>query len=452
MSATAARRARGGWTEAHVRRLFWRAGFGATPAEARTWARRGKAATLAWILDGGAGPVLRGPEPRVDGRRLDPVNEWGHDMLWWLDRMVRSQRPLVEKLTLFWHDHFATTDQDTPLMLAQNRMLRARALGSFRVLLGDVMRDPAMQMFLSLADSDKEHPNENFARELFELFALGRGYTERDIRQAARALTGFESKWKNDRFDRIVFTPDRHDRGVKQIFGQRGRFTPDDVLDLAVAHPRHAPFLVTKLWHWFIVPEPSRATVRSLTSRYRRSGGAIKPVVAAILAHPALYADLGAPDMVKSPVVFMAGALRVTRTPIRHDSPTWMLQAAGQLLFRPPSVAGWDGGPAWMSSNAMRVRYEIGNFLLERGRGVWIEDGKGDPDLTPAAALEQALEATGRPWISASTRTTLLTMCRRAMAGAPRDPERRRERVERATMLQRALRHLLLTGPDAQVH
>ena len=251
-------------------------------------------------------------------------------------------------------------------MLAQNRMFRAGALGGFRPLLGHLMRDPAMQLFLSLADSEKHAPNENFARELMELFTLGSGYTERDIREAARALTGFTSRYANDEFQGITFDPERHDRGVKQIFGHRGRFGPDDVLDLVAAHPRHAPFLITKLWHWFIVPEPSRDTLRSLTTIYRRSGRQIRPVVRAILSHPALYANLGAPDMVKSPVVHMAGALRTTGTPVRWDSPAWMMESAGQRLFGPPSVAGWEGGPAWMSSNAMRVRFEVGNFLLER--------------------------------------------------------------------------------------
>ena len=156
----------GTWTEAHVRRLFWRAGFGATPAEAKAFAARGKAATIEWLLNGGPGPKLQGPPPKVDGKPLDPNNEWGHDVLWWLDRMVRSQRPLVEKLTLFWHDHFATSDQETPLMLRQNKMFRRRALGDFRALLTAVTKDPAMQLFLSLADSTKEAPNENYAREL----------------------------------------------------------------------------------------------------------------------------------------------------------------------------------------------------------------------------------------------------------------------------------------------
>src|SRR3954462_6287903 len=131
------------WTEDHVRRLHWRAGFGARPHEAAHWAAAGRDASIRALFD--ARPVLVGPPPTVDGKPIDPVNEWSHDVLWWLDRMVRTQRPLEEKLTLFWHDHFATTNQDTPLMLAQNRMLRANAFGSFRTLLGKITNDRAMQ-------------------------------------------------------------------------------------------------------------------------------------------------------------------------------------------------------------------------------------------------------------------------------------------------------------------
>ena len=152
-----------------------------------------------------AAPRRRLPAPRVDGAPLDPENEWGHDALWWLDRMVRTDRPLVEKMTLFWHGHFATRDQDTPLMLRQNRLLRRHALGSFRRLAREVTRDPAMLLFLSLADSDKEKPNENYARELMELFCLGSGYTEDDIREAARALTGFVSDYPESGLPRTYY-------------------------------------------------------------------------------------------------------------------------------------------------------------------------------------------------------------------------------------------------------
>lgn len=335
----------GPWTEAHVRRLFWRAGFGARPDEAAEWARRGREATLRFVLDGRPqGAALVGPDPKAGDKQLDPVNEWGHDGLWWLDRMVRSQRPLVEKMTLFWHDHFATNDQDSPLMLAQNRTFRRHALGDFPKLLRAVTLDPAMQLFLSLPDSDKDAPNENFARELMELFTLGRGYGEADVREAARALTGFGARWGDNGFGGIYYDRERHDAGIKRIFGQRGRFAWPDVLKLVVAHPRHAPFMATKLWDFFVATPPPRGTIRDLAAVYRRSGHKVKPLVAAILGHPALYRNLDAPDMVKAPVVFVAGSLRTSNLPVTMESLTWLMDGMGQRLFDPRRWPGGSGG------------------------------------------------------------------------------------------------------------
>jgi hypothetical protein len=437
------------WTEAHVHRLFWRAGFGATAEEARVWSARGKRATIDWIVDGPPGGTrLRGRAPHVDGRTLDPVNEWGHDVLWWLDRMVRSNRPLVEKMTLFWHDHFATAEQDTPMMLRQNRLLRSHALGAFRPLVRGVTRDPAMQLFLSLADSTKDHPNENYARELMELFTLGKGYSERDVREAARALTGFRTKWGNRGVEWIRYVPDEHDDGVKRILGKRGRFGVDEVLDIVCDHPRHAPFLVTKLWQFFVATPPSKATVRRLAATYRRSGLRIKPVVRQILEHPALYARLHQPDMVKAPVVFVAGALRTSGATIQHDYPTWMLATMGQQLFHPPSVAGWDWGTRWMSSNAMRQRFVIGNYLVNYGPAR-VDKGAYKATLEPERAYAIAHAAVGSPPVSEATRTTLIRLAARWFDDLPKSW--RDDADWRAESLQRTLRHLLLAGPEAQL-
>ncbi|MDO8189387.1 DUF1800 domain-containing protein, partial [Conexibacter sp. CPCC 205706] len=448
-ASAARRRGSSGWTEAHVHRLFWRAGFGATAAEARAWAARGRAATIDWIVDGPPGGTkLHGPAPRVDGRKLDPVNEWGHDQLWWLDRMVRSNRPLVEKMTLFWHDHFATSEQDTPRMLAQNRLFRSHALGGFRPLLKQVTRDPAMQLFLSLADSTKEHPNENYARELMELFTLGRGYSERDVREAARALTGYRSKWTNKGFQGIRYEAEEHDDGVKRILGRRGRFGVDQVLDLVCDHPRHAPFLVTKLWQFFVAAPPSPATVRALAATYRRSGLQVKPVVRQILEHPALYRNLAAPDLVKAPVVYIAGALRTTGSAITDNWPVWLSSTMGQQLFQPPSVAGWDWGPRWMSSNAVRQRFVLGNYVVNYGRPR-VRRGAYKASLRPDRAVAIAIAAVGSPPVSAAERAALTRLARHWFDDIPKSW---RDKADwRAESLQRTLRHLLIAGPGAQL-
>lgn len=434
------------WSEAHVRRLFWRAGFGATPAEATRWAQAGKAATLRWIVTGDGPATLVGPEPSVDGGPLDPRNEWGHDALWWLDRMVRTTRPLEEKMTLFWADHFACRDQDTPLQLSLNRTLRRHALGSFPRLLHGVTVSPAMLMFLSLAGSDPAAPNENFPREVMELFVLGTGYTERDVREAARAMTGWKVRWSDAGFGGVHYSRRERDRGQKRIFGKRGRFDYKDVLRLAVRHPRHAPFLVEKLWSYFVATPLDGPTRSQLVRTYRGTGHRIAPVVATILAHPALYANLDAPDMVKAPVVHLAGALRAIGRPVDTEAWTWLLPQMGQELFKPPTVAGWDWGAAWLSTTTMHARFVAASHLVNE-RPLELADKSVPVGWDPARQLEAALDATGRPWISAATRETLLETA----ADMNRDLKRW-EVAPMATLTQRALRHLLLSGPDAQLH
>jgi uncharacterized protein (DUF1800 family) len=441
----------GDWTEAHVRRLFWRAGFGATIDEATRFAEAGREATLRFVLNGDGGPELAGPQPKVDGGPLDPVNEWGHDHLWWLDRMVRSRRPLLEKMTLFWHDHFATTDQDTPLQLRQNRLLRRHALGSFRALLHDITRDPAMQSFLSLANSTKWAPNENYARELMELFTLGSGYTERDVREAARALTGWRQDWRDGNITRTYFDRDMHDAGVKRILGRRGRFDWKDTCDIVAGHRRHAPFLVGKLWSFFVTEPLDSKTRKALVKTYTRSRKLqIKPVVAQILDHPALYASLDRPDMVKSPVVFVAGALRAAGAGIEGEHWTWIMSEMGQQLFRPPSVAGWDWGPAWLSTNSIKARFSAITHLMRKGDPLYVPDKSQPIDaLTTNAAevIAAARDATGRPWTSPETDAALERLATDIVANL-----KSWERQTRADHRQRAIRHLLMSGPDAQLH
>ncbi len=400
------------------------------------------------------GASLLGPRPTVKGKPIDPLNEYGHDVLWWLDRMVRSTWPLQEKLTLFWHDHFATRDQDTPLMLRQNRMLRQYGMGSFHRLLRQVTRDPAMQLFLSLADSHKDSPNENYARELMELFTLAAGYDEHDVREAARALTGWRVSRSNGQVSGTWFDKERYDDGVKRLLGHRGRFGTMEVLDLVVSEPRHAPFLVTKLWDFFVTEPLDRSSKRELVRIYRSSGERVLPVVERILGHGALYAHLDHPDMVKSPVVFLAGALRTARAPITMDSYTYLLSNMGQRPFSPPSVAGWDWGPTWLTSGTIKTRLDVANNLIGWGDDgpLYVPDEAGRPDLKPREQVELAQRALGSPWISDATRQILTNVAAHYFDDLTKPWQQDEEKVKRAAMLQRTLRNLMLSGPDAHLH
>src|SRR5690242_714108 len=234
---------RGKFGASEAERLLWRAGFGPRPGEAQALARLGLEGAVHKLTHPGSEHLV-GHRPHDEkGRPLAPFDAWGHDHVWWLDRMVRTSRPLVERMTLIWHDWFATSNSGVGsqrLMLNQNQLLRTHWLGSFRELLLDVTKDPAMLLWLNGSDNSKDAPNENYAREMMELFTLGagRGYTELDVRQQARALTGFRNDWRdgvgsvNFRYD-----PRRHDTGVKTIFRKRGAFNWKDSVRLAVTHP-----------------------------------------------------------------------------------------------------------------------------------------------------------------------------------------------------------------------
>src|SRR2546423_436332 len=306
---------------------------------------------------------LRGPKPHDDnGHPLAPLDAWGHDQLWWLDRMVRTTQPLAERMTLVWHDWFATSRDGVDsarLMIRQNKLFRTHGLGSFGTLLTEVTKDPAMLIWLSGTDNTKDSPNENYGRELLELFTIGAdrgGYTERDVREQARALTGWRNDW-NDNVGPVNFRydPRRHDDGVKTIFGKHGRFTWRDSARLCVQHRLHPSFFVTKLLSYFVPTAPSSAAKRELQHLYTHSGHSVRPVVEAILKHPALYEG---PRMVKPPAVYVAGLLRALRRGIDTEDWTSLLSLAGQQLFYPPNVAGWDD-TRWLATITFRSRWMI---------------------------------------------------------------------------------------------
>jgi uncharacterized protein (DUF1800 family) len=221
------------------------------------------------------------------------------------------------------------------------------------------------------------------------------------------------------------------------------------VIDIVTAHRNHAPFLIGKLWSFFVTQPLDASTKARLVRIYRSKKFAIKPVVAEILAHPKLYANLDRPDMVKSPLVFLAGTLRTTGAGVERSSWTWLLDGMGQMPFRPPSVAGWDWGPAWLSTNTMKNRFQAVTYLFNDGGPLEVADGSTPVDLSPQDAVMRAWVAVGQPWVSDATRDALIHMAGGAFSDL-RTNDRRRQ--QRADMRERALRHLLLSGPDAHLH
>jgi uncharacterized protein (DUF1800 family) len=360
--------------------------------------------------------------------------------------MVRTTKPLHERMTLVWHDWFATSrDGVGParLMLRQNQLFRRSGLGSFHVLLLEVTKDPAMLLWLSGVDNEKAAPNENYARELMELFTLGadRGaYTERDVREQARALTGWRNSW-GETLGPYHFRYDakRHDPGFKRIFGKRGRFDWSDSCRLCVHHRLHPSFFVTKLWGYFIPVPPKAGTKRSLQRLYVRSGYRIEPVVEAILRHPALYTG---PRMVKPPGVYTAGLLRGLGRGIDTEAWTWLMSLAGQQLFYPPNVAGWDDS-RWLDTATFRARWEIAAYAI---RPRMLKDDAKHVPHDPHKLLHRAHAVLGHPTLTSHTEATLTHFAKRAMADAKSDWKKR----SYPPLIENALRQLLATAPDLQ--
>jgi uncharacterized protein (DUF1800 family) len=432
---------RGRFGKEQAERLLWRAGFGPRPGEAEAVAKLGLRGAVHWLTHP---PKLRltGKPPRDErGRPLAPADVFGHDELWWLDRMVRTNQPLVERMTLIWHDWFATSNGGVAsqrLMLFQNETFRRNALGSFHQLLLDVTTDPAMLQWLSGYVNRKEAPNENYARELMELFTLGagRGYTERDVREQARALTGWTGS-KDVGPRTYAFTPNLHDFGKKTIFGKTGKFDWRDSCRLCLQHRNHRSFFVRKLWSYFVPEPPDGATERALEGMYARSYQ-IKPVVQAILMHPRLYTG---PRLVKPAVVYTAGLLRAREKRVAGTPWQTYTGSAGQALFYPPSVAGWDDN-AWLDTSRLQARWLIADRVIDQDL---VRPGKEPAPHDPAKLVARARAFWGNPTLTARTHTTLVRAARRALATADAA-----DRQKAPAMVENVLRYLIAVAPEVQ--
>lgn len=444
-----------------AKRLLDRAGFGPTRGQAAVVAEQGLQAAVHSLTRPAGDAVLIGPEPRTaDGDPLAPADLWGHDHLWWLDRMVRSNQPLQERMALIFHDWFATSNEGVDQqqhMIDQSNLFRARGFGSFLDLTVEVTKDPAMLQWLNGNQNRRWAPNENYARELMELFTLGAdrtptpAYTEHDIREAAKALTGWRNDWTSQLGNHnFRFDPNYHSTATKTIFSGPPNSTfnlhPatnwnwDDVPRLCIEHPLHASFFVDKLWSYFIPQAPSADTRAALISIYTSNGYAIAPVVEAILMHPDLYVG---PPMVKSPVVFLASMLRALGRGVNDDSYTWLSDMMGQQLFWPPNVAGWDDS-RWLDTSRMRARWLTVTWALdEHYYDPWNEPY--DAAEQPLPAVDKALATWDYPPMRSEHQGELVSFSNNAwgsgsLAGWQRSPYR--------AMRQDALQQLIAISPD----
>jgi uncharacterized protein (DUF1800 family) len=295
---------------------------------------------------------------------------------WWLDRMAATSTPLEEKQTLFWHGHFATAFRKvrnpTPMM-EQNMMFRENAKASWPDLLEAVSADPAMLTYLDNFRSNRRKPNENYARELMELFSLGESYyTEEDVRNAARAFTGWTLKRDSWEF---TFNPRQHDSDPKTFMGDTGPFNGRDIIDRITARPRAAEFLAERLWTFYASDTPNPHAVRDVASRFRESGLYPTEALRALFLHEEFYHPSVIRGKVKSPVELTVGLVRTLQ--IRQPAGHHLARACRQLgqdLFDPPSVKGWDGGSAWITASSLALRYHISERLIRQKNAFAMED------------------------------------------------------------------------------
>jgi uncharacterized protein (DUF1800 family) len=381
-----------------ARHLLARSGFGGTPDAIEAMAKFTPEAAVDHLLHGVQPSPLTAPpawidEPPPDFRALRTADETTRQAMraqmrqrnlelkgWWYREMLATSSPLSERLTLFWHNHFTSSLEKVrwpALLYRQNLLLRQHALGNFRALLHAIAKDPAMILYLDGQTSRKVSPNENFARELLELFTLGEGhYSEQDVKEAARAFTG----WMVDRrTGHFRFNAGQHDAGTKTFLGRRGSFDGDAILDILLQQPRLAVHITEKLWREFVSNTPEAHEVQRLAALLRSSDYALRPLLHGLLTCPQFRAPQERGTMVKSPVDLIVGTVRLFYVPLRD---TQLLARVGrnlgQDLFDPPNVKGWPGGQAWITSNTLLARQQFLQRLL-RGQEMAVEGGREGP-------------------------------------------------------------------------
>jgi uncharacterized protein (DUF1800 family) len=284
----------------------------------------------------------------------------------WIKQMGETDAQLREKMTLFWHNHFATNINNPFHEQLLNNIHRGNALGNFKVLLLQTSQSTAMLQFLNNQENKKGHPNENFARELMELFTLGRGnYTEQDVKESARSFTGWAYEGKTGEF---AFRPNVHDDGIKTFMGQSANFCGEDIIDIICANKQTAVFICTKLYKYFVNEVPDMGRVKQMADVFYNANYEITPLLQFVFLADWFYDDKNIGNLIKSPIEILVGLNR--QFYITYQNPDIVIhfqQILGQELFRPPSVAGWPGGRRWIDSSTLMYRMQMPSTILNAG-------------------------------------------------------------------------------------
>jgi uncharacterized protein (DUF1800 family) len=279
----------------------------------------------------------------------------------WLNEMINSKAQLAEKMAFFWHGHFACRIVNMFFQQQLLTIVRKNALGNFGTLLKEVSKSPAMLSFLNNQQNKKQHPNENFAREVMELFTMGRGsYTENDIKEAARAFTGWGFNIQGEFVDR----PFQHDNGTKRFLGKEGNFNGDDILNILLEQKQTARFITKKIYKYFVNDTIDNGRVEELATKFYNSSYDIKSLLTNIYTSEWFYEEKNIGNKIKSPVELLAGIRRTLPMQIDNEEAQLLFQKAlGQILFVPPNVAGWPGGKTWIDSSSLMLRLRVPQII-----------------------------------------------------------------------------------------
>ncbi|MFT5859403.1 MAG: hypothetical protein ACI865_001504 [Flavobacteriaceae bacterium] len=377
-----------GLTKKQIQHLYWRAGFGADPSQLASLEGNSVESIVDRLFKESEKitPLHINLDPfRVDTKDLSRdkrkelqtlKNKTMYELNFlWLTQMVNTKEVLREKLTFFFHDHFAVRLKSPRANVHLNGILRDNALGNFGTMLLEVSKSPAMISFLNNKQNKKDHPNENFAREVMELFTLGRdnGYTEVDIQEAARAFTG----WSHGKDGKFVMRGRIHDDGSKTILGKTGNFKGEDVIRILLEEKQTARCLTEKLVDFFIGRELPSEQIEAFTDVFYNSNYDITKLTRAILLSKAFMDDASIGCKIKSPTELLVGMTRLFEIDFKEPKTVIQIQRKlNQVLFFPPNVAGWTGGKSWIDSSTLMIRLKLSSMLLNFGVIEW--DEKGD--------------------------------------------------------------------------
>jgi uncharacterized protein (DUF1800 family) len=438
------------WDYANAAHLLRRAGFGATRGEILRAVQHGQKKTARSLLKFRPSNA----RPRKDDLYKAQV--------WWLKRMLNGPSQVQEKLTVFWHGHFATSISkvdDVRLMIEQNRLFRLLGAGKFRDLLTAVSKDAAMIVWLDSRYNTKRHPNENFAREVMELFTLGivdeagqPNYTQKDVTEAARAFTGYD--YGDDGF---FIEPSHHDEGDKTVLGLTGNLTGDDVVNHLAGSTQCARYLAKKIWSYYAYPNPETAAIDALAQAYLDNDSDITAVLYEMFLRDEFYSGRAKGERVSSPVEFVVGTLRAMGAKTNATRLPDRVATMGQDLFNPPNVAGWPGGLTWMTSVRQLERFDFAWSAAAARRSRDKELSTSTKPLleglkkhaTPADVVDHVIEVLGPMTVPAATRATLVEYLGQNDDGGTEPFDvRDRDAVDKKV---RGLAGLVLILPEAQL-